>query len=657
MFIDCQTRDGNIEEFFRHENQACPPALSDGGSLCTGTKSDLLTCLEEVSDAKTETPVKTCFVLDGAAIVQMLKPAASKTSEDNKTELFRFLSAALIEWFDQEDKQLIITDGEAVLSKPLLPDLTSLAPCNHEEADSLMLLHASHAAQHGHHAILIRTIDTDDVVLAVSLYLEEIGVMDKVNSIAGASAGGMFAGLVAVGYNSYEIEDFLSERIDKIFLGKAMHRLTKCFYIASRDLFDLCWLQLYQKYGKKLCIIVTNLNHMTTEYCHPKTTPDMPIRTALRMSMAIPGLFSAMKYKHHGTEDVYVDGGVLCNYPIHCFDGWYLSMKPEDSFMRRLQPLRDIPLIMERNNRFGDYNDNTLGMLLYSDAEEDILRINLERRVGCLNPPKPEKETKLYLQRQKEAKMKQRAEREHARVVQAVDSFLRVLKKHNIDRNDVIDRHELEAAFQDEKEFPRDQAEVLFGKDFTVTQAFEILDRDDNGRIRYDELVRFIEENGVSLQSRFLGYERKEIKNFMTFLGTLQSCLIFNVKRLYVEERDLERTVGINTGHIHTTDFVLEEPDRDFVVQRGYNSMMAFLKYYVAKHPDKVRRKMGDRLTVPDISELPETTTTPTPDGEETPLLVLREAASKTYIANCQQNNGLDVVDSDISTLSRTVEG
>ncbi|KAL8594677.1 hypothetical protein ACOMHN_052410 [Nucella lapillus] len=46
MYIGCQTRDGNLEEFFRHENQACPPALSDGGSLCTGTKRDLLTCLE-----------------------------------------------------------------------------------------------------------------------------------------------------------------------------------------------------------------------------------------------------------------------------------------------------------------------------------------------------------------------------------------------------------------------------------------------------------------------------------------------------------------------------------------------------------------------------------------------------------------------------------
>ncbi|KAJ8393331.1 hypothetical protein AAFF_G00062320 [Aldrovandia affinis] len=77
-----------LRSYFRHENQACPPALSDGGSLCTGTKNDLLTCLEEVSDAKTETPVTICIVLDGAAIVQMLKPAASKTFEEYAQQIF-----------------------------------------------------------------------------------------------------------------------------------------------------------------------------------------------------------------------------------------------------------------------------------------------------------------------------------------------------------------------------------------------------------------------------------------------------------------------------------------------------------------------------------------------------------------------------------------
>jgi len=83
-----------------------------------------------------------------------------------------------MEWFNQEDKQLVITNGEAVLNKPVLPDLTSLVPFNQEAADTRMLLHASHAAQHGHHSILIRTVDTDVVVLSVSL-AQELQSEDK----------------------------------------------------------------------------------------------------------------------------------------------------------------------------------------------------------------------------------------------------------------------------------------------------------------------------------------------------------------------------------------------------------------------------------------------------------------------------------------------
>ena len=78
-------------------------------------------------------------------------------------------SQAIFTWFDQDDKQLVITDGEAVLNKTQLLDLALLAPCSHEEADSRMLLHVSHAANHVHHKILIKTVDTDVVVLAVSV--------------------------------------------------------------------------------------------------------------------------------------------------------------------------------------------------------------------------------------------------------------------------------------------------------------------------------------------------------------------------------------------------------------------------------------------------------------------------------------------------------
>ena len=73
----------------------------------------------------------------------------------------------MIQWFDIKDKQLVITNGEGVFSKPVLPDQGSLTPCNHEEADSRMLLHASDAAQHCQNKMLIKTVDTDVVVLTM----------------------------------------------------------------------------------------------------------------------------------------------------------------------------------------------------------------------------------------------------------------------------------------------------------------------------------------------------------------------------------------------------------------------------------------------------------------------------------------------------------
>ena len=48
LFILCQTRQLDLDEFFKHENQACPPAINTDGELYTGTKSDLVTILKDV---------------------------------------------------------------------------------------------------------------------------------------------------------------------------------------------------------------------------------------------------------------------------------------------------------------------------------------------------------------------------------------------------------------------------------------------------------------------------------------------------------------------------------------------------------------------------------------------------------------------------------
>ena len=49
--------------------------------------------------------------------------------------------------------------------------------------------------------------------------LEDIGMYKKIKRYAGSSAGAMTASLLAVGYNSHEIEEFLSQDLSKIFLG------------------------------------------------------------------------------------------------------------------------------------------------------------------------------------------------------------------------------------------------------------------------------------------------------------------------------------------------------------------------------------------------------------------------------------------------------
>ena len=79
-------RDGNLEEFFKHENQPAPPSLSAMGKLRVGQKSDLLQCLWQTTVHKPpEVDVK---ILGGAAVVNMLTPRLCKTFGDYAQTVF-----------------------------------------------------------------------------------------------------------------------------------------------------------------------------------------------------------------------------------------------------------------------------------------------------------------------------------------------------------------------------------------------------------------------------------------------------------------------------------------------------------------------------------------------------------------------------------------
>ena len=72
LYIACQARQCNIDSFFEHENQACPPSISDMGQLRQRSKSDLMECLTESSQPASIHLGIDDNALDRAAIVHMV---------------------------------------------------------------------------------------------------------------------------------------------------------------------------------------------------------------------------------------------------------------------------------------------------------------------------------------------------------------------------------------------------------------------------------------------------------------------------------------------------------------------------------------------------------------------------------------------------------
>ena len=53
LYIGCQTREGNLQEFFKHENHAGPPSLSCAGKMCSGQKYKLVQLLQTFTTTTT----------------------------------------------------------------------------------------------------------------------------------------------------------------------------------------------------------------------------------------------------------------------------------------------------------------------------------------------------------------------------------------------------------------------------------------------------------------------------------------------------------------------------------------------------------------------------------------------------------------------------
>ncbi|CAG2215782.1 unnamed protein product [Mytilus edulis] len=211
LYIACQSRDGNLDDFFRHENHAFPPSLSQNGTIRLGTKADLLSkCLERLTPPTDVKPVVSSVILDGSAVVNMLKPVNIKSFNEYALKVFipyiqnigkdvQRIDIVFDTYIDNSlkastrgkrgkgirrrvqdetnvpgnwqeflrldenkielfhfladkitsagiDNEIVVTDKINALGNTAEHSYELLSPCSHEEADTRMLLHALDAS-------------------------------------------------------------------------------------------------------------------------------------------------------------------------------------------------------------------------------------------------------------------------------------------------------------------------------------------------------------------------------------------------------------------------------------------------------------------------------------------------------------------------------
>ena len=69
-----------------------------------------------------------------------------------------------------EANKCILSTSDTIVLSSSVGVTPEISPCTHEEADTKIILHASDCAQQGINDIILCTVDTDVIVLTISLF-------------------------------------------------------------------------------------------------------------------------------------------------------------------------------------------------------------------------------------------------------------------------------------------------------------------------------------------------------------------------------------------------------------------------------------------------------------------------------------------------------
>ena len=232
--------------------------------------------------------------------------------------------------------------------------------------------------------------------------LNDKGILQNIERVAGTSAGAMVAVLLGLGYSAEELGNILDKLNFQNFLdsdwgmvrnttrllsdygwykGDFFRNLMGDYIKAKTGDSELTFkdVEKMRKDGKPfrdITLIGTDLSTGYSKVFNASLTPDVKVAEAARISMSIPLFFAAIK-GINGDDHVYVDGGMLDNYAIKVFDR--LNYVDDQSNARRTEYYNKINEKLAETNlkkrKKGTinayvYNKETLGFRL--DAQEDI---------------------------------------------------------------------------------------------------------------------------------------------------------------------------------------------------------------------------------------------------------------------------------------------
>lgn len=157
-------------------------------------------------------------------------------------------------------------------------------------------------------------------------YLDEIGAIHRIKTVIGTSVGSLIGFLLILGYNYKELYQIIIningnkfQNLNIDFLnqwglddGSKIMKVLMILLRRKTGKETITFNELFQQTHKNLIIVGTCLNTMDSVYFSDKTTPNMDVLQALRISVSIPFMFKPVIYDNK----YYVDGAITNNFPI-----------------------------------------------------------------------------------------------------------------------------------------------------------------------------------------------------------------------------------------------------------------------------------------------------------------------------------------------------